>query len=195
MAGGSLRLEAPGDAFIDQVLAVNGPVRQRQQLLLLQSPLLDRLLSRISTYEEHIAITLRPFKDGRVDEEIRAIKVKHDALQDAVTLCQQIFKDQQDRLNVGQVTPVDVAAAHKDLLSAQSALADATVALNQAPAKKVDMIDKMKLASDTLSVHKKYLDAMKNAMTIYSPVSGEFKVYVGVGLFVKKGHILGEIVL
>jgi hypothetical protein len=77
--------------------------------------------------------------------------------------------------------------------AAQSALADATVSANSADKKKKDMIDKIGVAKDALEHHKNYLTAMQDALTIKASRNGRLIVHVGVGAFVKKGHMLGEI--
>lgn len=193
MPNKTLRLESPADAFVDQVLAAAGNVQQGAKIMVLRSPLLDRLLARITSYEQQIAISERAFLDGRVDDEITGLGQKRDSLQTAVTAQQAVLAQAQQQVKVGQVTAADVAVAQKDLASAQSALTDATVAANQAPAKKQDALDKMTVAKNSLADHKTYIQSMQAALTITSPAQGTLNIEVGPGSYVRRGHLLGEV--
>jgi hypothetical protein len=83
MAQNAERIEAPDDVFVDRVIIADGPVVSNQQLLVLRSPRIERMLSRLAGFQQHIEIAERPFHDGRADEEIATIVAKAKALKDA----------------------------------------------------------------------------------------------------------------
>jgi hypothetical protein len=94
---------------------------------------------------------------------------------------------------VGKKTSEDLLKAQLNLFSAQSALADPTLAVEQADKKKQDLIDRIALAQTSLGIHTTYVNSLQAVMTIVAPVSGQFKLGVAALSFVKKGDVVGEI--
>jgi hypothetical protein len=191
----SLRIEAPDDVFIDQVLAGDGPVKPKKPLLVLRSPRLDRLIARVAAFQQHIEIAERPFHDGRVDEEVQALVQKSEFLQRALEWSEEALQVANDKFRAGEIFQVDVDKAQVDVLRAGSAHIDAKIASDHAPKKHRDMIDKLNATKESLRQHQAFLQVMKSAMTISSPVKGQFKALVAPGWFVRRGHVLGEITI
>jgi hypothetical protein len=137
----------------------------------------------------------RPFHDGRVDEEVQALVQKADYLKRALQWSEYALQIANDKLRTGEFTQIDVDKAQVDVLHAGSAHIDAKIAAEHAPKKHRDMIDKLDATKQSLRQHQTFLQIMKSAMTIPSPVQGEFRVLVASGSFVRRGHVLGEITI
>ena len=189
-----LRFEAPVDSIVDQLMVRSGRVAPGQLLLILRSPELDRLIFRVTAFQQHLEIAERAFQDGRVDEQIAALVSKRDDLTNAV-------KIQEDRCNlvksehaVGKVSVLDIYTETLALSPIYRSQIDAKLAADQAEKKKQDMIDKFAITKSELQNHETYLQAPKSAMTITASLDGTFNALVCVGSFVKKGHTVGEIV-
>jgi len=88
-AGTNLRVEAPDDVSVDAIISNNGPVKKGQQLMRLKSVNIDRAAIQIDLFKEHIDIMERPFKDGRIDDEIALLKQKSQLLSDIVDAVQR----------------------------------------------------------------------------------------------------------
>jgi hypothetical protein len=67
------------------------------------------------------------------------------------------------------------------------------LAFDQADRKKVDGLDKIQLAKSKLALQKKLLEDMKGGLSIRAPADGVFLALTGIGLFSRKGHVLGEL--
>ena len=195
MSQNSLRIEAPHDVFIDHILARDGLVKPKKALLVLCSPQLDRLIARVAAFQQHIEIAERPFHDGRVDEEVQALVQKSEYLKRALDWSEEALQSAYDRFRAGEIPQVDLDKAQVDVLHAGSAHRDAKIAADHAPKKHQDMIDKLNATKESLRQHQEFLQIMKSAMTISSPVEGQFKVLVAPGWFVRRGHVLGEITI
>jgi biotin carboxyl carrier protein len=188
---GSLKFSAPIDCFISQALITNGQVAANDKLVILKSPTLDSLASRLDIYTKQLALIQRPLNDGRVDEQIQTVTTKCTLLQSAVTNNQQLVSDIEQQVQTGAKNQDDLAEAQINLFSAQSAYADASLAADQAPKKKQDLLDKIAIAQESLNIHSSYVAAMQQSMTLTAPIAGQFSLSVAVGSFVKKGDTVG----
>jgi hypothetical protein len=72
---------------------------------------------------------------------------------------------------------------------------DAQLAAGQADRKRQDALDKLTLSKQKLSEQQQILNQLQATMNVSAAASGVFELLVGVGSFVKKGHLLGRIVL
>lgn len=86
--------------------------------------------------------------------------------------------------------PVDL---NSDYSSNQALYLDAQLAADQADQRKADTLAKINLAKDKLALHQNILNDMISALTIVASFDGTFVPLTAVGLFVRKGHLLGEI--
>ena len=190
-----IRMEAPDDVFVDQVLVRAGPVTVDQKLLILRSPKIDRLLARSAAFQSQIEIAERPFHDGRLDEEIQALVQKSQYLKSAVDWTKEALTYAQQQFTIGQITLVDRDGAQLRVQRADSAYTDAKLAADHAPKKQQDMLDKLASMKEALRNHQTFLETMKSSLTITSPLAGDLQLFVGPNCFVKKGHSLGVIEL
>jgi biotin carboxyl carrier protein len=88
------------------------------------------------------------------------------------------------------VNPVDLQISFNNN---QAAYLEAQLAADQSDMKKQDALAKIELAKSKLAEHQKLLDELKSTLTIVAPLGGKFIAHVAVGLSVKRGHTLGEI--
>jgi hypothetical protein len=89
---------------IETVSVLNGPVAKGQELLRLKSLNVKRMEIHIALFKEHIDVMERPFKDGRIDQEIAMLKQKADILKDTVDWAGKKAKYLNDGLRTGGVT-------------------------------------------------------------------------------------------
>lgn len=81
-------IEAPDDVFVVGVSSQNGPVKRGDLLLTLKSYRLLQMQNHVSLVSDYIAITERPFDDGRIDAEIQRLKDAADALKEISDIAQ-----------------------------------------------------------------------------------------------------------
>ena len=97
---GSLKFSAPIDCFVSQALITNGQVAANDKLVILKSPTLDSLASRLDIYTKQLALIQRPLNDGRVDEQIQTVTTKCTLLKGAVINNQQLVSDIEDQIGL-----------------------------------------------------------------------------------------------
>lgn len=227
--GDKILIEAPDDVSIESVAVQNGPVKKGDQLLRLKSFHLERMEINVALFKEHIDIMERPFKDGRIDQEIAILKQKSDLLNEIMASAQCDVDSLEEAkkagvipepLNVWQIafpqppavidprTPAETTSIfiqNPNYKSLSGAKVDfnrikleylaAKLAADQADRRRDDALAKIQLAKDKLSLHEKIMNDLQAAMVVSASVEGHFKSYVATNLFIKRGHILGEISL
>lgn len=72
---------------------------------------------------------------------------------------------------------------------------DAQTAAGQADRKRQDALDKIALTKEKLSEQQQILNNLLDAMQVAASTDGTFEQVAGVGSFIKKGHLLGRILL
>ena len=250
----SFLIEAPDDIYIVSISAADGAVKAGQTLMILGSFSVERIENQLALFEEHINIMERPFKDGRIDEEIQMLKNKLSFLLEINAAMATRLKEVRDKMEIGQygayVPIVGNSKSHSDSSSEaktagshadpqaplhtlqitsitkqtsttdqnssspsfvlppdyknpvdleieysknQIELLDAKIAASQADRRKQDALDKINLAKNKLARHREILLQYRSALKILSAVDGVFTSLVQVGSFVKKGHVLGEL--
>lgn len=185
-------IEAPEDAFIVSVVP-EGRVAVAQKLIELKSPKLEKDRSQLVALEEHLTYIERPFKDGRIDQEIAALGQKEKALSEAVVWQQKVVDAADAQVSIGHQVLGYLGEAKVKMIEAQNSQIDAQLASSHAVQKKVDLLDKIATARNKIARDHQYLNAMDKALTINSGVNGTFYAVVVVGSFVRKGHTLGKI--
>ena len=95
-----LSIEAPNDVHVEQVDVFDGPVKNGQQLIVLKSFNIERIAIHLAAFKEHIAIAERPFRDGRIDAEISALKQKADLLAEIKQIADKDVKRRNEIYNV-----------------------------------------------------------------------------------------------
>ena len=188
----TLEIEAPDDVIVSYI-APSGQVKSGQKLASLTSPNLDRMAASLVALQEHIDILLRPFNDGRLDQEIQALSQKAQALQDAFTALTQIEGDVSQSYALGLTDQVHVDQAKQSMLQAQSAKIDADIASSHAQQKKVDLFDKITSAKNRLQRENDYLTSMRGLLQVSAQRSGDFEGVAGQGSFVRKGKLIGTL--
>jgi hypothetical protein len=185
-------IEAPDDVSIEVVSVLNGPVTKGQQLLRLKSFNVERMEIHIALFKEHIDVMERPFKDGRIDQEIAMLKQKAGILKDTVdwagykaAYAKLKVDDGSYAKDVWHTAQIDLNKAKVDLLAAQ-------LAADQAEKRRDDTLAKIQVAKDKLALHEKMLDDLRASMIVISSADGHYKSHVETNVFVKKGHVLGE---
>jgi hypothetical protein len=189
---GKLVIEAPDDVFVREI-TLDGHVRSGQPLALLESPNLDRQRSALLALQEHIAIIERPFRDGRIDEEITTLNTKARSLKDAADFADENVRIAEARHKAGTVHLDVLNTAKISSVQATSAYLDAILSASHAERKKIDLVDKLTSAKNKLSREVTYIDTMKIGLTILFSFNGTFKARVAANAFLKKGQIIGEL--
>jgi hypothetical protein len=189
----TVSFEAPDDVFVNDVIVKYGHVNKGDSLVALHSPSLERQLARLSMHYEHLSIAERPFNDGRLDEEMAVLRAKAQNLQDAKTSTDQILAETENEYRAGTRAASDWNNARVAAYSATSAYLDAKMAADQAPKKRLDMIDKIRATRNTMDIHKSSLQAFAAGMTIVAPEGGTFRLVAALGSFVQKGDIICEL--
>lgn len=98
---GELHIEAMEDSFVERVLSSNGLRKAGDPLLQLKSYKLLHAQLRIAGLKQQIEISERPFSDGRVDAEIKAIKDKAANLSAIYDVLQKRFQAFEEAVKIG----------------------------------------------------------------------------------------------
>ncbi len=187
-------IQAPEDGFVSEI-AKDGAVNSGQRIVALRCPKLDRFASNLTALEELIAIRERPLNDGRADEVRSLTMQKVQALKQAADASNTIYQDLMTEQKEGQLSLDTVKSWDFDRQQATSVYLDAQIAASQAEKNKSDSLDKISAAKKKLDGDRAYLAAMQAALIIQSPEDGNFSARVAVSGFLKKGQIVGEIVV
>lgn len=185
-------IEAPDDVFVTSIIA-DGQVTKGQTIAMLESPALERLITRLNGLKGHLAIALRPFSDGRIAAQISEIKQKATAYQQGENAAHD------DVTYMNGLTQTSAGDAH-DFYQSQIKLAsvtgiydDAILEASQIDKKVQDAHDGLNVANDQLAKEEALLQEMRARMTVQAPVAGRFVAKTLTSLFVRKGHLLGTI--
>jgi len=145
--------------------------------------------------EQHLGFLERPFADGRIDDEIAALAEKEKNLVQQVSLQQQNYDIEQEKYQQGGTSELAVFTARIPLTQTQAAQLDAQLASSQAKQKKTDMLANIASAKAKIAADKACLAELMNGLTVIARANGTFYPNVGVNSFVRKGDVLGSIVI
>jgi biotin carboxyl carrier protein len=191
----TLEIEAPSDVFVADVVATDGRVSKGTLLLKLKSHFLTQSQIRLVLLREQINFAERPFLDGRVDEEIKLIKSKAKYLSQKNQDAEAKLKLAESQVQLGTLDKSEYLAIVLNYTAIKTNYLDAELASNQAEKKKQELIDKISLAKDKLRLEEDALADLMMSMEVKANADGNFTSSVAVGSFIKKGHLLGRIML
>lgn len=189
----NLFIEAPDDVFVTNIAAENGRVKSGDLLFSLKSYKLLERRNHLSLLSEQIAISERPFLDGRVNEQIEMIKKKAVDFSTMNDAAQKVLEEERRQSEVLGNNQDSYRSAVVNALQTHSAYLDADLSAHQAERKQKDAQDKIQLAKSKLDFHEKVLGELEETMMVKSGANGIFRSLVVTGLFVRKGHILGTL--
>lgn len=191
----NLRCAAPEDVFVETISFTSGKVSAGQELMKLQCPNLDRFLRRLSSLKSLLDISERQFIDGRTDELLAILELERNAAIQAKEAAAKRLEEVKLGFEVGTRTLVEVSNAQADFDNAVAQNAASEKKFQHEPRRIADMKDRLALSRRHLLIEEEILNALKERLVIRAPADGDFTAHVGVGAFVKKGDICGDLVL
>lgn len=191
----SLRCAAPEDVFVEAVSITSGKVVAGQELMRLRCPNLDRFLQRLSSLKSLLDISERQFIDGRTDELLAILELERNAAWQANEAAAKRLRHATSGFEAGTMTAIDVSNAQADFDNSVARYLGAEKKLQHEPRRVADMKDRLVLSREHLLIEEAILNSLKEKLIIRSPTNGDFTARVGVGAFVKKGDICGELLL
>jgi multidrug resistance efflux pump len=190
----SIIIQAPFDVIVTKVTP-SGLVKSGQPLVELRAFELDHWDVQLSLHSQHLDIVERPFRDGRVDNDIELIQKTMKLRKDEFDVAQNAFRNGGlDPYNLGTVQSPELRQAQAALEDAERRYLSAKLEADQADQRKKDSLDKIALGRSKLDQQKRLLDEMRKALIIAAPWDGTFNSLTAVGFASKKGHTLGEFV-
>src|SRR5262249_1533922 len=138
----------------------------------ISAPSIDRRRGHLEALELHVEIIERPFKDGRLDEEIKALQDKVGLLEEAIKGQTEIYESVKAQYQVGARLIYELNEAQVALYQAQCALIDGRISVSQASRKKDDLSDKVEGAKLSLKQERAILEQAEKALSISAPIAG-----------------------
>ncbi len=162
-----LSIEAPEDVFIKSV-AAPGPIKRGSVIVEFRSPLLDRMAASLQAMIDHVTVLERPFKDGRLDQEIKMYHEKESALKDACDQTEKARATIQDEVYLGNgATQLDLAEASALAAQAKASWLEAQISASQAERKRDDLQEQIDIAKRKLTREQQFIRTMIDSLVYW----------------------------